>query len=70
MKTSFSLKSEINDLLISTVKIGKVYETMVMDQFGNELKVVTTNYKTDARHNHLNCVAQFAIKKSCLHVVR
>ena len=69
MKTSFSLKSEINGLLISTVKIGKVYETMVMDQLGNELKVMTTSYKVEARHNHLNCVAAYAVKKNCLHVV-
>lgn len=69
MKTSFSLKSEINGLLISTVKIGKVYETMVLDQLGNELKVMTTSYKVEARHNHLNCVATYAVKKNCLHVV-
>lgn len=70
MKSSFSLKSEINGLLISTVKIGKVYETMVMDQIGNELKTMTTTYKVEAQHNHRNCVAQFAVRKNCLHVVR
>ena len=70
MTTSFSLRSEINGLLISTVKIGKVYETMVLDQIGNELKTMTTTYKVEARHNHLNCVAQFANRRNCLHVVR
>lgn len=69
MKTSFSLKSEINGLLISTVKIGKTYETMVLDQFGNELKVMTTNYKVEAQHNHLNCVAQFVNRRNCIHAI-
>lgn len=70
MKNTFSLKSEINGLLISTVKIGKVYETMVLDQIGNELKTMTTTYKVEAKHNHLICVAQFAAPRNCLHVVR
>lgn len=69
MKTTFSLKSEINGLLVSTVKIGRIYETIVLDQLGNELKVLTTNYKTDARSNHLYCVSFYASKKNCLHVV-
>lgn len=69
MKTSFQLKSEINSLTVSTVKVGKVYETMVFDQFGNELKVMHTNYKVEARHNHLNCVAQFAVMRNCIHAL-
>ena len=70
MKKTTLLKSEINNLIISTVKIGKIYETMVLDRLGNELKTMTTTYKVEARHNHRNCVAQFAIRKNCLHVVR
>lgn len=69
MKTSFQLKANINGLTISTVKIGKVYETMVFDQFGNELKVMTTNYKVEAEHNHRNCVAQYAVKRNCIRVI-
>ena len=69
MKSSFSLKAEINGLMISTVKIGKTYETMVLDKFGNELKVMTTNYKVEAQHNHRNCVAQFAIRRNCIHAI-
>jgi hypothetical protein len=68
-ENSFQLKSEINGITVSTVKIGKIYETMAYDQFGNELKVMHTNYKTEARHNHLICVSFFAIKRNCIRAI-
>jgi hypothetical protein len=70
MKNTFSMKNEINGLLISTVKIGKVYETMVLDRFGNELETFTTNYKNEAKHNHFICVTKYVNQRNCIHIVR
>lgn len=63
------LKSTINGLTVSTVKIGKVYETMVLDQFSNELKVFETAYINEARHNHRYCVAHYAVLRNCIHAI-
>lgn len=65
----FQLKAIVNGLTISTVKIGKIYETMVFDQIGNELKVMTANYKNDAKHNHMYCVAHYVSPKNCIHAI-
>ena len=64
------MKSSINGLTVSTVKIGKVWETMVYDQEGDELKVMHTNYKKEAEHNHLYCVSHFASVRNCFRVVK
>ena len=69
MTTTFQLKANINNLTISTVKIGKTYETMVFDQFGNELEVMTTSYKVEAQHNHRNAVARYVVKRNCIHTI-
>lgn len=63
------LRTEINGLLISTAKIGKDYETLVLDQFGNELKEMHAHYKNDAKGNHFYCVAHFASGRNCIHVI-
>lgn len=66
---TLNLKTQINGLTISTVKIGKVYETLVLDNLGNELKELTTKYKNEAEHNHLYCVAHYIIKQNCIHAI-
>lgn len=63
------LKSEIHGLTISTVKIGRTYETMVLDSLGNELKCMRTNYKNEARSNHLICVSIYVTARNCIHAV-
>lgn len=65
----FQLKAIVNGFTISTVKIGKDYETMVLDRLGNELKVMPAHYKNDAKHNHLYCVAHYIIPKNCIHAL-
>ena len=65
----FQLKATVNGLTISTVKIGKDYETMVFDQFRNELKVMTAHYKDDARSNHMYCAVHYANPKNCIHAI-
>ena len=69
MKTTFNLKSIINGMTVSTVKLGKAYETMVFDQFGNEVQVLTATYKVEAEHNHRNCVGRFAVRRNCIHAI-
>lgn len=68
-KTEQILRTEVNGLIVSTIKINKEYETLVLDQFGNELKELHTKYKIDAKHNHQNCVAQFINKRNCIHAI-
>ena len=69
MNKTLNLKTTINGLTISTVKIVREYETLVFDQFGNELKELHTKYKIDAQHNHRNCVAHYIIAKNCIHAI-
>lgn len=69
MKITNILKSELNNLTISTVKIGRVYETMVRDSLGNELRCMQTNYKNEAKSNHLLCVAHYASRRNCIHAI-
>ena len=69
MKKTEILKANINGLTISTVKLGRVYETMVIDALGNELKVMRTTRKVEAQHNHLNCAAQYVVKRNCIHAI-
>ena len=68
-KSTLNLKTTLNGLTISTVKIGKDYETLVLDQFGNELKELHARYKIDAKHNHQYCVSHFIIKRNCIHAI-
>ena len=69
MKT-LNLKTNINALTISTVynKFERVYETLVIDCYGDELKKITTKYKSEAEHNHIYCVSHYATLKNCIHV--
>lgn len=66
-----NLKANINGLNISTVfnKFERVYETLVTDRFGNELRKINNKYKHDAKQEHLYCVAHYASPKNCLHFV-
>lgn len=66
---NFHLKATINGLTISTIKIGKDYETMVLDKLGNELEVMTARCKNDAKHNHLYCAAHYAIRSNCIYAI-
>ena len=67
--TNRLFKSEINGLTISTIKIGKDYETMVIDRFGNALKEIHAHYKNDAKSNHFLCVVEYVSAKNCIHVI-
>lgn len=69
MKITNILKSELNGLTISTVKIGRTYETMVLDFLGNELRCMRTNYKNEAKSNHLICVAKYVTRRNCIHAI-
>ena len=63
------LKTSLNGLTVSTIKIGRTYETMVLDRFGNELDVYETAYIKEANHNHSYCVAKYANQRSCIHAI-
>ena len=67
---NLNLKSNINGLTISTVynKFESVYETLVTDNYGYELKKMTTKYKSDAKQNHLYCVSHFITLRNCIHI--
>ncbi len=41
-----------NGYKVSTLKIGKAWETMVFDSFGDEVYCHAEPYKNEARHCH------------------
>lgn len=67
---NLNLKSNINGLTISTIynKFESIYETLVTDDYGCELKKMTTKYKHDAEQNHLYCAVHFATLRNCIHI--
>lgn len=70
MKFENILKTTINGLTISTTKINKGdYETLVIDNFGNELKELHAHYKSDAKKNHNYCVIHYIDKRNCIHAI-
>lgn len=66
-----NLKSHINGLNISTTfnKFEGVYETLVIDNSGCELRKINNKYKSDAKQEHLYCVAHYAVLRNCIHFI-
>lgn len=66
-----NLKTNINGLNISTVynRFERVYETLVTDRLGNELRKISNKYKTDAKHEHFYCVVHYTSPRNCIHFV-
>lgn len=48
-----------NGYKVSTIKVGKSWETMVFDRFGDEVYCKTETYKNEAKHNHQYAVIHF-----------
>lgn len=51
-----------NGLTVSTRKVGKVWETMVLDADGEALYTHQEQYKNEAKHHHTFAVIDYCKK--------
>lgn len=58
-----------NGITVSTVKIGKVYETAVLDMDYNDLRILTATRQHDARSNHMMMIAHYVISRNTIHAI-
>ena len=54
------LRTVTGGVAVVTVPLGRMYQTMVVDRFGREIKTLQATYARQARENHEYCVSRYA----------